>query len=211
MDELRLLTKEERKAAYQEVFRASFPSAELKPLSAMERMIAAGEYAFFGLLRNGESVGFACCWQDGNYVLIDYLCVRPGARCGGIGGKLVRLLMETYPRGTVFLGESEAPTGDPARDGLIRRRLGFYERLGARVMSYDCALFGVRYKTLLWAEGTVDEAEAQRRHDGFYRRAFPKLLYAAAVQLPLRAGEGPHPMRDWAERPNMKTDENEVS
>ena len=42
MDEMKRLTKEERKRAYDEVFREAFPRSELKPLRAIERLIAAG-------------------------------------------------------------------------------------------------------------------------------------------------------------------------
>lgn len=207
MDEIRKLTKEERRRAYDEVFREAFPRAELKPLHAMERMIAAGEYEFLGMIRDGEPVGFVCNWLDGRYVLIDYLCVPRSIRCGGIGAALLRLMMAQYPADTVFIGETEAETGDPDRDGLILRRQGFYLRTGAQFMPYDSALFGVHYRTIVWAKEPADPDEVQRRHDGFYRRAFPKLLYAAAVQLPLKPGEKPFPVKDWDERPDEEGEE----
>ena len=43
MEELRRLTKEERRQVYDEVFREAFPPSELKPLRAIERMIENGE------------------------------------------------------------------------------------------------------------------------------------------------------------------------
>lgn len=202
MDELRLLTKEERKRAYDEVFREAFPRTELRPLQAMERMIAADQYDFWGLLRSDEPVAFLCNWRDGNYILIDYLCVPKQLRNGGIGSTALTMMMERYPEETVFIGETEAETGDMARDGLILRRQGLYRRLGAQFMPYDCALFGVHYKTIVWAKGKADPDEVLRRHDGFYRCAFPKAVYAAAVQIPLRPGEKPHPAQAWQERPD---------
>ena len=202
MDELRLLTKEERKRAYNEVFREAFPRAELKPLRAMERMIAAGEYDFWGLFRDGEPVCFLCNWRDGNYILIDYFCVPKAKRSGGIGSAAIPLMMAQYPEDTVFIGETEAETGDPEADALILRRQGLYRRLGAEFMPYDCALFGVHYRVIAWAKGGADPEEVMRHHDGIYRRAFPKMLYAAAVQLPLQPGEAVRPMSDWNERPD---------
>lgn len=201
MEQLRLLTLEERRSAYDQVFREAFPPAELKPLHSMERMIAAGEYDFLGYFRKNAALGYACCWKDGDIILLDYLCVRAEARNGGIGGRILALMREYYPADTVFIGESEAPTGDPERDALILRRLDFYRRSGAVLMDYDCALFGVHYKTLVWAAGPVDQAQVQRRHDGIYRRSFPGWLYDKAVQLPLRPGEAVKPMQDWDERP----------
>lgn len=202
MEQLRLLNEAERRTAYDRVFREAFPPAELKPLGSIERMIAAGEYDFLGYFREDDSpLGYACCWKDGDLILLDYLCVPAQARNGGVGGRILALLRTCYPAGTVFIGEAEAPVGDPARDELIRRRLAFYRRSGAALMDYDCALFGVHYKTLVWSDGPVDQAQVQRRHDGIYRRSFPAWLYDRAVQLPLRPGEAVRPVQDWDERP----------
>lgn len=202
MERLRLLDQAERRAAYDRVFREAFPPAELKPLGSIERMIAAGDYDFLGYFREDDGpLGYACCWKDGDLILLDYLCVGARARNGGIGGRILALLRTYYPAGTMLIGEAEAPVGDPARDALIRRRLAFYRRNGAAVMDYDCALFGVHYKTLLWADGPVDQAQVQRRHDGIYRRDFSPELYDRAVQIPLLPGEPVKPMEPWVERP----------
>ena len=201
MDELRLLTKKEWRQAYDQVFREAFPPAELKPLRSMEQQIAAGTYDFLGFFREDTALGYACCWRDGRYILIDYLCVRAEARNGGVGGRILTALRERYPADTVFIGESEAPVGDPAQDALILRRLDFYRRSGAVFLDYDCALFGVHYKTMVWANGPVDQGSVQRHHDAVYRRSFPRWLYDKAVQLPLQPGEAIRPRQVWDERP----------
>ena len=202
MDEIRKLTKEERKQTYDTVMREAFPPEELKPLAAIERMIAAGYYEVLGFFRDGEAVGFVCNWLDGNYILIDYLCVPKSARNGGIGGEIIERLKKDYPPDTVFIGETEAETGDAARDEMILRRQAFYRRHGAQFMPYDCALFGVHYRTIVWSSGEVNPEEICRRHDGFYRRAFTKELYDSAVQLPLKPGEKVFPAKNWEERPD---------
>ena len=197
MDELKILDKAQRKRAYDEVFREAFPKAELKPLAAMERGIREGNYIFYGLFRDGELSCCICNMQDENYVLIDYLCVPKGLRSGGIGSAAMLMMMSRYPENTVFIGETEAETGDPERDGLILRRQNLYRRLGAQFLDYDTALFGVHYKTIVWAKQPFDPDEVQRRHDGFYRRTLPKLIYRAAVRIPLQPGEMPEEM-DWS-------------
>ena len=202
MDEIRKLTVEERKQAYDVVLREAFPPEELKPLAAIERMIAAGYYEFLGFFRDGEAIGYICNWLDENYILIDYLCVPHHIRNSGIGGEILHRLMTDYPPDTVFIAETEAETGEAARDAMILRRQGFYRRHGAQFMPYDCALFGVHYRTIVWANGEVDPDEICRRHDGFYRRAFTQLLYDSAVQLPLKPGEAVFPARNWKERPD---------
>lgn len=202
MDELKLLTKPERQHAYETVFREAFPAAELKPLSAMERMIADGSYRFYGLLRDGVPVGYVCNWERPGYVLIDYLCVPKSLRCGGLGSAALLAMMRSYPPDTVFIGETEAETGEAERDELILRRQGLYRRLGAQFMPFDCALFGVHYRVMVWAEPVPEPETVLREYDAFYRKAFTKEVYDAAVQIPLRPGEKPHPMKAWLERPN---------
>lgn len=198
MDELRLLTKAERKRAYDKIFREAFPREELKPFAAMERGIREGCYSFFGLFRDGELSCCICNMQDENYVLIDYLCVPKHLRSGGIGSAAMRLMMSRYPDHTVFIGETEAVVGDPERDELILRRQNLYCRIGAQFMPYDSALFGVHYKTIVWAKQPVDAEEVQRRHDGFYRRSLPALIYRAAVRIPLQPDEDVPPVMDWS-------------
>lgn len=209
MDIFRHLSDEELERAYESVFREAFPPEELKPLADMRRMRDAGEYITWGLFRDGEPVGYACCWQDEPYILIDYLCVDRRMRNGGIGALILKRLRESYPKNTVFVGEAEAPVGDAEADSLICRRLGFYRRCGAKTATYDTALFGVHYRTIYWAEGAVDEDELMSRHDGFYRRSFPAERYTAAVQIPLRPGEKPFPRATWDARPGEKTESEE--
>lgn len=206
MDILKPLSDPELAAAYDRVFREAFPPEELKPLSSIAKMRSEGQYDTLGLFRDGEPLGFICCWLDGEYILIDYLCVERSVRNGGIGAVILRKVREYYPVGTVFIGEVEAPTGNGEADAMIYRRLGFYERSGAKMAGYDCALFGVHYRTIYWSDAPVDGGELCRRHDGFYRRNFPPELYARTIQLPLGEGEKPFSRAIWDERPEREDD-----
>ena len=125
---LNTMTREEMKRAYEIDLKEAFPPAELKPLWAIEALREKGIYDPLRLADEaGETLGYILLWkhEDGRYILIDYLCVPAGRRNGGIGGKLLQAAIDYYPKDTVFIGESEAPTGDPAADELILRRLGF--------------------------------------------------------------------------------------
>lgn len=199
---LRTMTPEELKQAYETDLREAFPPAELKPLRAMEAMRARGAYDPLGLYGGeGEILGYILLWkhEDGRYMLIDYLCVPAGRRNGGVGGKLLAAAIAHYPPDTVFIGETEAPTGDPARDGMILRRLGFYARNGARTLGYDNALFGVHYKTICWADPMPEEAEILRKHQEIYLQQFGREKYDRFIQIPLLPGEKPRPVTDWTE------------
>lgn len=199
---LRSLTPEELAWAYETDFKEAFPPAELKPLYAMEAMRDRGAYDPLALLDDkGVIEGYIFLWKhpDGRYILIDYLCVPAGKRNGGIGGRLLREAVGYYPPGTVFIGESEAPTGDPKLDGMILRRLGFYARNGAKTLGYDCALFGVHYKTICWADPLPDEAEVLRKHQEIYAAQFSREKYEKYVQIPLLPGEKCREVTDWIE------------
>lgn len=199
---LRTMTPEELKQAYETDLREAFPPAELKPLRAMEAMRERGVYDPLGLSGgDGEILGYILLWkhEDGRYMLIDYLCVPSGKRNGGVGGKLLAAAIAHYPADTVFIGETEAPTGDPARDGMILRRLGFYARNGARTLGYDNALFGVHFKTICWADPMPEEAEILRKHQEIYLQQFGREKYDRFIQIPLLPGEKPRPVTDWTE------------
>ena len=199
---LKIMTREETKRAYEIDLKEAFPPAELKPLWAIEAMREKGIYDPLCLVdEDGETLGYILLWkhEDGRYILIDYLCVPAGRRNSGIGGKLLQAAIGYYPKDTVFIGESEAPTGDPAADGLILRRLGFYARNGAKTLDYDNALFGVHYKTICWADPMPEEAEIMRKHQEIYLQQFGPEKYDRYIQIPLLPGEKPRPLTDWTE------------
>ena len=193
MREIRALSAAELREAYEQVMREAFPPQELKPLWAIEKMVERGEYLPCGLFDDGLAVGYMLLWRDENYVLIDYLCVPKQLRSGGIGGELIARVISSMPDETVFIGEVEAPGGDPAENAIRCRRLAFYQRCGARTLEYETGIFGVHYKTIVWARGEIDETEIMRRHAGFYRRNIPARRYADVVQIPLRPGEAVKP------------------
>ena len=198
MQSFRPLTDEELITAYNDVFTEAFPPAELKPLSSIQAMTKDGIYTTLGLFEDDKRLlGCICLWMDRPYILIDYLCVPHTLRNGGFGAELIRRTIAAYPADTIFIGEVEAPTGNAEADAIIYRRLGFYQRCGAITLDYDTALFGVHYKTIVWGQPPIDEAEVLRHHHDIYQRRFPPEAFAAFIQIPLHPGEAVHPVRDW--------------
>ena len=200
--QLRILTPEELKRVYETDLAEAFPPAELKPLWAMEGMRDRGIYDPLVLVDDeGKMAGYILLWKHsgGRFVLIDYLCVPAGKRNGGVGGRLLEAAIAYYPADTVFIGETEAPTGDPERDEMILRRLGFYARNGAKTLGYDTALFGVHFKTICWADPMPEEAEVLRRHQEIYLERFGQAKYDKYIQIPLLPGEKCYEVTDWTE------------
>lgn len=202
--ELKRLNPDQLQLAYETDLREAFPPAELKPLSAMTEMMARGVYEAMALYEEGDAapLGYVLLWKhvDGRYLLIDYLCVPARRRNGGIGAKLLHTLFDAYPPETVFIGESEAPTGDEAADEMILRRLGFYERNGTTILGYDTALFGVHFKTIAWCKaGLPPEEEILQKHREIYLERFAGSKHEKMIQVPLHPGEKPVERTDWVE------------
>ena len=199
--QLRPLNPEELAVAYETDLKEAFPPAELKPLSAMTEMMARGVYEALALYEGEEGpLGYVLLWKhvDGKFFLIDYLCVPAGRRNGGLGAALLRTLFDRCSPETVFIAESEAPTGEA--DEMILRRLAFYRRNGAETIGYDTALFGVHYKTIAWCRaGLPAEEMILRKHREIYLERFAGSRHEAMIQVPLRPGERPVARRDWVE------------
>lgn len=195
--EMKLLTSSELKLVYHRDLTASFPVSELKPFRAMEEMLGQGSYRAWGLMDGEDIAGLATVWNYApGWALFDYLCVAPHRRSDGLGSRLVQGLVEAE-RDNVLFGESEVPEFAPDPD-MARRRLGFYQRNGARQAGYDMTLFGVPYRVLYWAGSDVDAHEIARQHAALYQRRFTSKLYNKYITIPWKPADGMPDRVDWA-------------
>lgn len=197
--ELNVLDKAGLSALYDSDIRFDFPKAELKPLQAMLKLMDAGRYEPLLVTEDGSAVGYALCWlpEGREGALLEYLGVLRGKRSGGLGSRILTLLMARY--GQVF-GEVEAPdqSASPAEDDLRRRRIAFYERNGFRVLDYECALFGVRFQCMYRGPET-DDRKVLALHRGVYTGWFSPAHMERYIQLPLAPGEAVKPAPGWVE------------
>ena len=197
--ELKLLDKEGLTALYQNEMTVDFPKSELKPLRAMLRLMDMGRYDPLLIVDGGKPVGYALAWlpEGREGALLEYFGVLRGLRNGGLGTKILTLLAERY--GHIF-GEAEAPgpEASPEENGLRRRRIGFYQRNGFRVLDYQCALFGVRFHCL-YRGPEMDDRKVEAMHRGVYAGYFSPVHMERYIQLPLRPGEAVKPALEWVE------------
>ncbi len=196
--ELQLLNKDELTAVYQNEMVADFPKAELKPLSAMLRLMDLGRYDPLLVKEGVKPIGYALAWRpEGREgALLEYFGVLRGLRSGGFGAQILALLVERY--GQIF-GEAEKPNSDdPAENDLRRRRIAFYERNGFRVLDYECALFGVHFNCLYRGPET-DDRKVEALHRGVYAGYFSPAHMERYIQLPLKPGEAVKPAPEWVE------------
>ena len=172
--ELKLPTPEQLETVYEADLKVSFPAAELKPLRIIQKMVEDGYYRPWCLFDGKEIVGECFLWLGApGWALLDYLCVSPRFRNGGVGALMLAEMLAAEPD-TVILGESEVPEYAPDPD-MARRRLGFYARNHARLAGYDTEMFGVPYKTLYWADASHLGPAADRcPQDNLPEAAFPR-------------------------------------
>ena len=199
---LEILTKEALTDLYNGELVVDFPKSELKPLRAMLNLMELGNYDPLLVTEGEETVGYAMVWlpSDRNGALLEYFGVLRGKRNGGLGSRILNLLAERY--GQLF-GEAEAPTSaDPEENDLRRRRIGFYERNGFRVLDYECALFGVRFNCL-YRGPEADDRMVEKMHRGVYADYFTPAHMERFIQLPLKPGERIHPAPEWVEEDDI--------
>lgn len=196
--ELRTATSTELTKIYNTFLIPSFPRAELRPLRAIKEMVEDGCYDPLVLLENGEPVGACFLWLGvPGWLLVDYLCVNPNCRNGGYGAEILRQLPTVYP-GWVIFGESEDPAFAPDPT-MAKRRLGFYARNHAKIADYDVEVFGVRYKTLYWADKPVDSADLCIQHRFVYESRFSPEKFAKHMRIPCPSGAKPGVQIPWEE------------
>ena len=196
--ELKLLNKEELARLFEEEMVIDFPKSELKPLSAMYRLMDLGLYEPLRVLQDGQPVGYALAWLPAGRqgALLDYFGVSRDKRDAGLGSAVLAMLVERY--GCIF-GEVEAPVDpDPEVNELRRRRIGFYLRNGLRQLDYDCALFGVHYNCLYLGPET-DDRKIETMHRAVYSDYYSSEHFARFVQLPLLPGEEINALTDWVD------------
>lgn len=197
---LEVLTPEVLRHLYHTELKRAFPPSELKSLQAIEKLLSQDRYDPLGLYDGEELLGYALMWLEPGvpFALLDYLGTVEGRRGQGLGGQCLDLLAQRYSHFRGVFGESEAPdAGDPAGEGLRRRRLAFYERNGFRYGGYDCALFGVHYRTLIRGQANVTPQELLQAHQAIYRAGMPQAVYDRFIQIPLQPGEALKPLTDW--------------
>ncbi|MGM9614346.1 MAG: GNAT family N-acetyltransferase [Oscillospiraceae bacterium] len=184
--------------AYENHMKPSFPAAELAPLQALQKLYDEGRYRpwclFDGETIVGEAFVYAC---EPGFGLLEYLCVAPEARCGGLGSKLLAAVCEAE-EGSILFGEAEIPAY--AEDEVVaKRRIGFYLRSGAQIADYDTCLFGVPYHTLYWAKNPPETAALCAAHERAYRRRFSAQAFQKFVRIPWDASMGRMEQVTWNE------------
>lgn len=135
------IMSQEFKSAMQIYFEA-FPENERQHLDIIQRMIMDEKYNLVVVKRDHVVVGFSLFYvfEHLNFGLFNYMAISRDYRNHGIGSKLFHKTYECFREvatlGSFLLLEIEDPNyGSVAERSICLRRLKFYERLGARVIT----------------------------------------------------------------------------
>ncbi|MCL2560792.1 MAG: GNAT family N-acetyltransferase [Rikenellaceae bacterium] len=116
-----------------ELYLSTFPAAERRNLDSLEQILNCDKnFEMDALMRNGDFVGFFDFWAFEHFTYVEHFAVSSKMRGQNIGSEVVKTFLSRINLPVVL--EVEMP-----QDEQSIRRVGFYERLGFKVLSHDYA------------------------------------------------------------------------
>lgn len=141
---------------WRSLYELSFPQDERMSVAELTTMFASGQVLLHRTTdENDELLCFSIVTPLSNFLLLAYIATDQTKQSKGVGSEHMKALLETlkrnYPNhlGLFFEIESTLETGLSEQEAQVRkRRLAFYERLGAR------RLLGKQYLLPSYSPGT---------------------------------------------------------
>lgn len=157
---LKHLSLDEIRYVYNTYMVVDFPKDELKPLKAIEQMVADGICSCFAMYDKGIVTAYAFLCEYNRYVLVDYLAVNSDMRGQGIGSRLLELLKEKLGGKTILVECEDIEFAENSSEAETRkRRISFYTESGFSVSYVKTVLFGVNYVILTYPQNCETTAE----------------------------------------------------
>ncbi|MGE7110365.1 GNAT family N-acetyltransferase [Lysinibacillus sp. NPDC047702] len=109
----------------------SFPESERRTYAGQKGLLAEPYYRLITETNNNNQiVAFLAAWEFPSFRFVEHIAVDPILRGSGVGGKMLAAYMKESKK--PILLEVEYPDTE-----LAQRRIGFYERLGYRLNSFE--------------------------------------------------------------------------
>ncbi len=176
---------------WKNLYESAFPQDERMAVEEIRQFLSKGSMLLHRTTnRSNELLCFSLTFPvtDSDFTLLSYIATDPTKRSGGFGSKHMRRLIEIlkgqYPNqlGLFLEIESTRESGlDEATQKARKRRLEFYQRLGAKRLSKSylwpsmTAGAAPRQAELLWIEfgtRTIDDAVIARVISEIYAKAY---------------------------------------
>lgn len=184
---LRALNKEEIKQIYDTEMQDDFPASELKPLSAIYRMIDAGHYEGKGLYEGNELLAYVLLSYTvpEDVALIDYLAVCSKYRAKGIGSKLISVIREGMSewKGIVLEVENPEFAINEAEYNVQCRRINFYLKNNIKSSEVKVSVFDVPFRIMHFTGFSLKESSVRKGIENIYRVMFPKEVFDKFVRF----------------------------
>ncbi len=134
-----------------ELYKESFPLHRQRLEEDQQAALGEDSYHFEVLEQAGRFVGILLYWENARFIYIEHLAVEPTLQGGGMGTKIVNLLMQS--------GKKIILAIDPVIDQPSADRLNFYTRMGFKENEflhiqppYRAEFEGNRLHLLSWPE-----------------------------------------------------------
>lgn len=116
-----------------ELYRKAFPASERRSLGDLECVLNHEKrFEANALMKENEFVGFFTYWAFDRFSYVEHFAVDPKMRGQNIGSEVMKAFLTKNKLPVVL--EVEMP-----EDAQSIRRIGFYERLGFKVISHSYA------------------------------------------------------------------------
>ncbi|WP_151736862.1 GNAT family N-acetyltransferase ['Paenibacillus yunnanensis' Narsing Rao et al. 2020] len=113
------------------IMEASFPEDEFRTFEGQRSLLRNPNYR---LITEKDAAGviqaFLAAWEFPLFRFVEHIAVSPRMRGGGLGRKLMERHLASSDKPVVLEVE-------PPMDELQKRRIGFYERLGFCLQTYE--------------------------------------------------------------------------
>lgn len=110
---------------------ASIPPVERREEAVQHALLKHSAYTLYTYMQQGVLFAMLAAWEFPNHRYIEHFAVAEAARGQGIGGELLRAYLDLDARPLVL--EVELPEASP----LAARRIGFYERHGLHLNTFE--------------------------------------------------------------------------
>ncbi|MCM3039471.1 GNAT family N-acetyltransferase [Paenibacillus motobuensis] len=113
------------------ILKAAFPESERRTYAGQKELLADPHYRLISETNsNNQLIAFLAAWEFPMFRFVEHIAVDLTTRGSGIGGKIMAAYIEESLK--PILLEVEYPDTE-----LAQRRIGFYERLGFHLNSFE--------------------------------------------------------------------------
>lgn len=113
------------------IMESSFPTSEFRTYDGQRALLSSPYYRVLAETDpNNKTIAFLASWEFTSFRFVEHFAVDPSLRGGGTGGKLLNK----------YINQSRIPVRlevEPPESDFAKRRIGFYERLGFHLNTFE--------------------------------------------------------------------------